>query len=109
MAARPVRGAIPGSAHPHRAPLHTVIADYLPTENPLAGAACVGEDTDLFFASAPRAVDAAKRICAHCPVRVACLRQAMANGEMYGVFGGLTADERHTLRRRLSRMGVKAA
>jgi WhiB family transcriptional regulator, redox-sensing transcriptional regulator len=41
----------------------------------------------------------AKSICAACPVRSQCLEQAIASGERYGVWGGLTFDERVTFRR----------
>lgn len=60
-------------------------------------AACVGEDPELFFEGEPASVDTAKRVCEDCPVRTACLERALANGERYGVFGGLTADERRLL------------
>jgi WhiB family redox-sensing transcriptional regulator len=41
----------------------------------------------------------AKVVCASCPVRNECLDQAMTYEERYGVWGGLTADERLTFRR----------
>ena len=41
----------------------------------------------------------AKSICAACPVRRRCLEYAIAADERYGVWGGLTKDERRTLRR----------
>lgn len=41
----------------------------------------------------------AKDVCAGCPVRRPCLDQAVASGERYGVWGGLSADERLTFRR----------
>jgi WhiB family redox-sensing transcriptional regulator len=36
----------------------------------------------------------AKMVCAACPVRNDCLDHAVASDERYGVWGGLTADER---------------
>jgi WhiB family redox-sensing transcriptional regulator len=36
----------------------------------------------------------AKAVCAGCPVRIQCLDYAVASGERYGVWGGLTSDER---------------
>ncbi|MFI2077013.1 WhiB family transcriptional regulator [Streptomyces triculaminicus] len=70
--------------------------------DPVVGerAACVGEDPELFFEGEPAAVGMAKRVCAVCPVRTACLDRALVNGERYGVFGGLTADERRSLLRK---------
>jgi WhiB family transcriptional regulator, redox-sensing transcriptional regulator len=41
----------------------------------------------------------AKAVCASCPVRLECLEHAIACGERYGVWGGLTSDERLTWRR----------
>ncbi|MGW1774477.1 WhiB family transcriptional regulator [Streptomyces sp. NPDC002104] len=42
---------------------------------------------------------AAKRVCAECPVRAACLDHALRTREPYGVWGGLTEEERRTLAR----------
>ncbi len=41
----------------------------------------------------------AKAVCASCAVRTQCLEHAIASGERYGVWGGLTFDERVTFRR----------
>jgi WhiB family redox-sensing transcriptional regulator len=40
---------------------------------------------------------AAKAVCAGCPVRPECRRYALDAREQYGVWGGLTEDERHRL------------
>lgn len=69
-------------------------------------AACRGEDPELFFpvgSSEPAAlaqIAGAKAICARCPVREACLRFALYTGQDYGIWGGLTEDERRRLQRR---------
>ncbi|MET9701012.1 WhiB family transcriptional regulator [Streptomyces sp. NPDC006529] len=42
--------------------------------------------------------EAAKRVCAVCPVRSACLEHALRTHEPFGVWGGLTEDERRELR-----------
>lgn len=47
----------------------------------------------------------ARRLCAECPVRAACLRHALDNGEAEGVWGGTTPDVR---RRRLRKTGAVA-
>jgi WhiB family redox-sensing transcriptional regulator len=65
-------------------------------------AACRGEDPELFFpigAAGPALVQIAraKQVCARCPVRAACLRYALVTGEDYGIWGGLTEDERRQL------------
>jgi WhiB family redox-sensing transcriptional regulator len=41
----------------------------------------------------------ARRICARCPVRRACLEFALATGQDHGVWGGATARERNMIRR----------
>jgi WhiB family transcriptional regulator, redox-sensing transcriptional regulator len=41
----------------------------------------------------------AKQVCAGCPVRRECLEYAVAVDERYGVWGGLTHDERRHLGR----------
>jgi len=41
----------------------------------------------------------AKAVCGRCPAADACLDAAIASGERYGVWGGLTFDERITFRR----------
>ncbi|WP_372460625.1 WhiB family transcriptional regulator [Actinomycetospora endophytica] len=70
-----------------------------------ARAACRDHDPELFFPTAhsgpARAAQAAaaKRVCAGCPVREACLRFALAHLP-HGVAGGLDEDERRAVRRR---------
>ena len=39
----------------------------------------------------------AKAICAACPVTQSCLRWALAAREPYGVWGGLSVEEREAL------------
>ena len=68
-------------------------------------AACVGLDQDLFFplgsAEASDAeCDRAKEVCRGCAVRESCLEWALEVGVDDGIFGGLTAGERRTLKRR---------
>jgi WhiB family redox-sensing transcriptional regulator len=43
---------------------------------------------DLFFAESPQDVARAKELCADCPVRAACLADALDRGEPWGVWGG---------------------
>lgn len=40
----------------------------------------------------------AKQFCADCPVREACLAEALRLGERWGIWGGLTPAERVQLR-----------
>lgn len=74
-----------------------------PDEGWREDAACAGVPTDLFFplSEDPEAAAAAKAVCAQCPVQEACLRYALATNQTEGVWGGLDANERRRLRRRL--------
>ncbi|NKQ59324.1 WhiB family transcriptional regulator [Amycolatopsis sp. K13G38] len=49
---------------------------------------CRSGDADLWFAEAPAELERAKRFCADCPVRQACLAGALARREPWGVWGG---------------------
>ncbi|AUH41089.1 WhiB family transcriptional regulator [Streptomyces sp. CMB-StM0423] len=67
-------------------------------------AACRGVDSSLFFhpegerGAARSAREAsAKEVCMRCPVRAECAAHALAVREPYGVWGGLTEDEREEL------------
>src|SRR5512135_1307302 len=69
-------------------------------------AACRFEDRDLFFPPeeergryAGFREAAAQRICRSCPVREECLGYALAADERYGVWGGMTAEQRARRRR----------
>ncbi|MFF8844238.1 WhiB family transcriptional regulator [Streptomyces sp. NPDC015127] len=77
-------------------------------------AECRNEDPDLFFpvgTGGPALVqaEAAKQVCARCPVREQCLAWALENGQATGVWGGLSEDERRSLTRRSRRRDRHAA
>lgn len=62
---------------------------------------CRGMDSSFFFhpdgERGPRRehrASEAKKVCAACPVIEPCRRHALATREPYGVWGGLTEDER---------------
>lgn len=55
---------------------------------------------DLFFPDWGESTRDAKRVCYGCPVIQACLRYALAAGEEWGVWGGLSAPERRRLKKR---------
>ncbi|TDC75691.1 WhiB family transcriptional regulator [Streptomyces hainanensis] len=64
--------------------------------------ACRGaaaDDPDLFFPDADHfeRVAEAKRYCARCPVQQVCLDAALENNDRYGIWGGLTEEERDPL------------
>ncbi|GAB3297203.1 WhiB family transcriptional regulator [Epidermidibacterium keratini] len=49
---------------------------------------CRQEDSDLWFADSPAGLEAAKALCAECPVRQQCLASALERREPWGVWGG---------------------
>ena len=49
---------------------------------------CRSGEADLWFAESPADLEKAKRFCAECPVREACLMGALARREPWGVWGG---------------------
>jgi WhiB family transcriptional regulator, redox-sensing transcriptional regulator len=62
-------------------------------------AACQETDPELFFPVAAYGpgmdeIARAKAVCAECRVRRQCLQFALATGQMHGVWGGTTEDER---------------
>jgi WhiB family transcriptional regulator, redox-sensing transcriptional regulator len=71
-------------------------------------AACIGQDTELFFPPGSTGVfneaqiNIAKSYCRVCPVLWECLDEALMLNE-YGVFGGLTQWERRQYRADLAK------
>lgn len=67
--------------------------------------ACRGLDTELFYplgdgpASTAQKAEA-KSVCSACPVREECLDFAIGQRDGFGIYGGLTADERKPFIRR---------
>jgi WhiB family transcriptional regulator, redox-sensing transcriptional regulator len=64
-------------------------------------AACGDQDPELFY---PDPYDlateqAARQVCAGCPVREPCLEMALATGDQHAILGGTTPQERVRLRR----------
>lgn len=79
-------------------------------------AVCRRDEAGLFFAPSkePTAArlsreQAAKRVCARCPVMVECREHALVLPEPYGVWGGLTAAERRVVLARRRRREAAAA
>lgn len=62
-------------------------------------ASCLGVDPDLFFPERGASTKEAKSICQGCVVREDCLEYAIANGEKFGIWGGLSERERRRIRR----------
>ena len=77
-------------------------------------ALCREQDPELFFpigttGIALEQIDAARRVCHECPVASECLEFALATNQQAGIFGGLSEDERRSLRRRRARERRKAS
>lgn len=65
-----------------------------------AQALCRDLPTELFYDELePAAVERAKKVCAACTVRVACLREALSRRDQDGIWGGTTPKERKRIRR----------
>jgi transcription factor WhiB len=64
----------------------------VPWTLPSGAAACRGADACLFFPEPGESDAQAKAICAVCPVQAECLAAALANGERYGVWGGVNLE-----------------
>jgi len=72
---------------------------------------CLGVDPDLFFPERGASTREAKAVCKGCEVRDDCLEYALANGEKFGIWGGLSERERRRVRRQraLERRGIASA
>ena len=71
-------------------------------------AACLTVDPELFFpvgntGPAIAQIAEAKMVCARCEVVDTCLKWALENGQDAGVGGGMSEDERRSLKRRAAR------
>jgi WhiB family transcriptional regulator, redox-sensing transcriptional regulator len=68
-------------------------------------ASCRDHDRELFFrigsaAPALEQFSRAKAVCVRCPVTRQCLSLALDGGQDFGIWGGMTPQERRALRRR---------
>jgi len=70
--------------------------------------ACRSADPDLFFhpqnergLARSRRERAAQAVCATCPVRIECADYAIRAREPYGVWGGLTEEDRERIYQRI--------
>ncbi len=70
---------------------------------------CLGVDPDLFFPERGASTREAKEVCRGCVVKQDCLEFALANGEKFGIWGGLSERERRKLRRKQREEGSGAA
>ena len=70
---------------------------------------CLGVDPDLFFPERGASTKEAKAVCQGCEVRADCLEYALANGEKFGIWGGLSERERRRIRRQRALARAAAA
>jgi WhiB family transcriptional regulator, redox-sensing transcriptional regulator len=71
-------------------------------------AACRTADPELFFplsghGPGAQQIEQARAVCARCAIRAACLDWSVTNAVVYGVWGGLSEDERRSLVRQRQR------
>ncbi|QFG09439.1 WhiB family transcription factor [Mycobacterium phage Yuna] len=66
-------------------------------------ALCAQSDPEAFFPEKGQSAEPARRICRGCPVLDDCLDRALGyDGEVFGVWGGLTQRDRRDIRRGLA-------
>lgn len=97
-----VRGAVPPDQlvlRPHTRPCRATSRRNSHARRTRPGAyPCEMVDPEVFFTEYdPDLVAAAKSVCRECPSRSKCLVAALHRGEDYGVWGGLSAEERRDL------------
>ena len=71
-------------------------------------AACRDKDPELFFpvgntGLSYQQIEEAKSVCRSCKVSDSCLRCALEPNHDYGIWGGLSEEERRSLKRRAMR------
>ena len=69
---------------------------------------CLNEDPELFFpvgntGPAVDQIEQAKSVCRQCTVTAECLEYAIKENQDTGVWGGLSEDERKSLKRKYAR------
>ena len=82
--------------------LRTLPPDPSPPDMWQDRAACFGIDPDVFFPISEEEAGPALAYCGSCRIREECLAWALKNGERYGVWGGMTEQQRRRLARRVA-------
>jgi WhiB family redox-sensing transcriptional regulator len=67
------------------------------------GLACARVGPELFFSDLPEDIQAAKFLCADCPLRTECLAGALDRAEPWGVWGGELLQDGHIITRKRRR------
>lgn len=68
--------------------------------NWMQAALCRDQRPSFFFPSDGAGVEAARRLCGNCSVKVACLEYALVERIDHGVWGGTSERERRRILRR---------
>ena len=71
-------------------------------------ALCAQADPDAWFPEMGGQPGKIKAICRQCPVRAECLDAALERDEMFGIWGGLSRQERVAVKRRRRAAGDAA-
>lgn len=71
---------------------------------------CLDVDPDVMFPGDhnPAAIEEAKAVCQGCPVLQQCISERTRKGDRYGVWGGMTENDRKAAAKRASRQSRKA-
>jgi WhiB family redox-sensing transcriptional regulator len=77
-------------------------------------ALCRDTDPELFFpvgttGKAMAQIDQAKQVCGECPVAIPCLEFALDTNQDSGIWGGLSEEDRRTIRRQRAAHRTAAA
>lgn len=107
----PIRGRVPHveTPIPYRVPKPDTPSPDLSWQR---SAACRDEDPELFWpigntGPALLQIEDAKAVCRRCDVADRCLQWALETGQDYGVVGGMSEEERRSLKRRMARERAK--
>jgi WhiB family transcriptional regulator, redox-sensing transcriptional regulator len=100
----PARTVPAGTVEPRRRQLEPLDRPPLDVEGWQANATCADPDIDpdIFFPGKGQPARDALEVCARCPVRADCLEHALkiaddAEGMHFGIFGGMTPNQRRHL------------
>jgi WhiB family redox-sensing transcriptional regulator len=89
------------------APAPLAVEPGVPLSTELAGvtgdwrddALCAQTDPEIFFPDKGGSTREAKAVCARCDVRAACLADALATDDWFGVRGGLSERQRRAIKK----------
>lgn len=111
----PISGHLPYTDKP-AVPRHTKFVIDDPAPGWRDRAECLGMDPEDWFpvselesGVALAHVESVKLICDRCPVIDSCLSWALGAQEQHGIWGGMTAKERASLKRRVARSQQRGA